>query len=131
MDIRLSMQMDQARVMLYPEWTYQRSTSVYVYEVQDICYHFSTRSLTDHHSWFVAETLQRVQSRTKRNVFNSKYQDNSPDEDRIADASAAGLSTVRSLSIADDGYERAAENVGTSPLKAQVLVSLLSFVFLL
>lgn len=60
-----------------------------------------------------------------------KYQDNSPDEDRIADASAAGLSTVRSLSIADHGYERAAENVGTSPLEAQLLVSLLSFVFLL
>ena len=60
-----------------------------------------------------------------------KYQDNSPDEDRIADASAAGLSTVCSLSIADHGYERAAENVGTSPLEAQLLVSLLSSVFLL
>ena len=38
---------------------------------------------------------------------------------------------MRSLSIADHGYERAAENVGTSPLKEQLLVSLLSFVFLL
>lgn len=78
MDIRPSMQMDQARVMLHDEWTYQRSTSVYVYEVQDICYHFSTRFLTDHHIWFVAETLQRVQSRTKRNVSNSQVSRQQP-----------------------------------------------------